>query len=247
LVKLCGYLPLAIRIVGSSLRSKINLSAETMIQRLREDKNRLELVESSFWAAFEQLAPEMQVKLLALSVFPGSFEGCAAAAVFALAYEKAEDDLGSMLEYGLIDFDPVTSRYQQNDLLRLFCKKEAAKVDHKELETWETRFLEYFHNLLKQVLAPPQTEDAAEPATINIKALKLLSFEQHNLQSCLKYSLGKKNYFLAWKFAASLQEFLYLQQQNIGGSLQNWNELLNPVLETVEKERKADTQPVQQL
>jgi hypothetical protein len=51
-------------------------------------------------------------------LFRGSFDNYAAASLFNESYEKAEDKLGMLLEYSLIDFDPKTSRYSQNELVK---------------------------------------------------------------------------------------------------------------------------------
>ena len=63
---------------------------------------RLKLVESSFITSLETYESSIRHNLLALSLFPGSFDGISAAALFGCGYEHAQDSLGVLLEYSLL-------------------------------------------------------------------------------------------------------------------------------------------------
>jgi hypothetical protein len=97
-----------------------------------------------------------------VSLFRGSFDNAAAASLFNESYEKAEDSLGLLLEYSLIDFDPKSSRYTQNELVRYHklpknnyfvkLKLHALSTAYKEVDPatiaeWKTRLVNHYIKL----------------------------------------------------------------------------------------------------
>ena len=60
LAKLCGCLPLALRNAASALAEKKNLNVADYVERLKDARKRLDLVEASFSLSYELLTPELQ-------------------------------------------------------------------------------------------------------------------------------------------------------------------------------------------
>jgi hypothetical protein len=129
IVKLCGYLPLPIRIVGSTLARSPNVTPKEMIKHLSDESKRLELLAASpFHAAFDLYPEDVKKHLMAISVFPGSFDIEAAQAVFGLSAVDTQAKLTMLIELNEIEYNVVSGRYMQNDLLRLYCQKKAEAV-----------------------------------------------------------------------------------------------------------------------
>ena len=106
LAKLCGCLPMALRNAAYALKEKPNLSVADYVKRLRDARKRLELVEASFSLSYELLTPELQRLWSLLSVFPADFDLAGAAAVWEMEQIPAEDALGELVKWSLVDFLP---------------------------------------------------------------------------------------------------------------------------------------------
>eukprot|EP00005_Dracoamoeba_jomungandri_P002603 CAMPEP_0174257250 /NCGR_PEP_ID=MMETSP0439-20130205/6412_1 /TAXON_ID=0 /ORGANISM="Stereomyxa ramosa, Strain Chinc5" /LENGTH=1081 /DNA_ID=CAMNT_0015340255 /DNA_START=174 /DNA_END=3419 /DNA_ORIENTATION=+ len=163
-LSLCGYLPLAIRMVGSMIRRKINVPPSTIIERLKGDE-RMSLVPHSFVTSFSSYDPQIQQHLMTISVFPGSFDGAAATSVFKESYVTTQDNLGLLLDYGLLDFDVTKCRYQQNDLLRHFCFMKAQAYNGGEtLRKWQKRFIKHYQMKMMIELEAIERQERKEEA-----------------------------------------------------------------------------------
>ncbi len=124
LAKLCGCLPLALRNAASALAEKKNLNVADYVERLKDARKRLDLVEASFSLSYELLTPELQRLWCLLSVFPADFDLAGAAAVWEMETDPAEEALGELVKWSLVDFLPSASgeggRYRLHDLARVF-------------------------------------------------------------------------------------------------------------------------------
>jgi tetratricopeptide (TPR) repeat protein len=106
LAKLCGYLPLALRLTASALAERVDLSPADLIRRLTDTQKRLELTgaEASLRLSYDLLPRELQKLWRALAVFPDSFDRAAAVAVWKLEADKAHDVLSELVRLSMIDF-----------------------------------------------------------------------------------------------------------------------------------------------
>ena len=124
LAKLCGCLPLALRNAASALAEKKNLNVADYVERLKDARKRLDLVDASFSLSYELLTPELQRLWGLLSVFPADFDLAGAAAVWEMEPAPAEEALGELVKWSLVDFLPSASgeggRYRLHDLARVF-------------------------------------------------------------------------------------------------------------------------------
>jgi tetratricopeptide (TPR) repeat protein len=105
---LCGYLPLALRLTASALAERIDLSPADLIRRLQDSQTRLKLtgVDASLRFSYDLLASEPQKLWRALAVFPADFDRAAAAAVWKLEADPAQDALGELVRYSLLEYAP---------------------------------------------------------------------------------------------------------------------------------------------
>ena len=88
LAKLCGYLPLALRSVASTLAKRVDISPEAYAQRLAEGREKLEAVEASLCLSYNLLSAELQKLFRILSVFPETFDAPGAASVWELEPDR---------------------------------------------------------------------------------------------------------------------------------------------------------------
>jgi hypothetical protein len=119
LARLCGGLPLALRLAGSALADRPDFTPAAYARRLAEAKERFGEVEASLALSYELLSAALQRLWRALAVFPGTFDAPAAAATWALERTAAEDALGSLVTSSLVAWEATVQRYRQHDLARL--------------------------------------------------------------------------------------------------------------------------------
>ena len=144
LAELCGYLPLALRSVGSALAARIDLRAANYVLKLRDARERLKLTatEASLLLSYDLLASELQKRFRSLAVFPDTFDLAAASTVWDARKENAQEALGRLLAYSLVDFNPATNRYALHDLVRLFAD---TRLVPPEREVAQARHATYYH------------------------------------------------------------------------------------------------------
>jgi tetratricopeptide (TPR) repeat protein len=123
LAKLCGYLPLALRLAGSALAERRTLTPEAYVKRLEDAQTRLELVEASLSLGYGLLSEELQRAWCALAVFPDTFDLAAAAAVWDVEENLAQDRLDELVRYCLADWNEASARVRLHDLARLIANK----------------------------------------------------------------------------------------------------------------------------
>lgn len=144
LARLCGWLPLALRLSAGLLAADDPQDVGRFLARL--ERERLEAladpddpassVEASLRLSYEALGEAARAALCQLSVFPSSFDREAAGAVLAGAGE-ADELLGLLRRRSLLEWDGALGRYSQHDLLRAFAEArlkgaEAARLRHAQ-------------------------------------------------------------------------------------------------------------------
>jgi tetratricopeptide (TPR) repeat protein len=122
MTELCGYLPLALRLAGSALAERIDLSPAEYLEKLAEAQTRLDLVEASLDLSYQLLDPDLRRLWRLLAVFPATFERQAAGAVWEFETEPTQDALSQLVRYSLVAWDPAVGRYRLHDLARLFAQ-----------------------------------------------------------------------------------------------------------------------------
>ncbi|CAG1010987.1 Regulatory protein AfsR [Anaerolineales bacterium] len=131
IAKLCGYLPLALRVAASTLATHVNLDPADYLRKLTDKQKRLELVEASIGLSYELLPPDLRQTWCKLSIFPDSFDEKAAAAVLELKPGRLLDVLGELVKGSLVEWNDVAKRYRLHDLVRLFAQKRLSKDEQQ--------------------------------------------------------------------------------------------------------------------
>ena len=139
---LCGRLPLALRVAASAIAERRNLSPADYARRLRDARHRLSQlkeVDVVLNESCELLDEESRRRWRMLAVFAKTFDESAAAAVWEMEEDAANDALGDLLTYSLIEYDTASSRYSLHDLARIFAdgrlsdiERDAAKQRHAQ-------------------------------------------------------------------------------------------------------------------
>ncbi|MEV7007831.1 helix-turn-helix domain-containing protein [Streptosporangium sp. NPDC051022] len=149
--RLCGHLPLAVRIAGNRLQSRPGWSPGQLAGRLQDEERRLEAlsagdqaVAATFSLSYRQLSLRAQrtFRRLALAAAP-DFGVPLTAVVAELDLFEAEDALEELVELGLLQ-SPYVGRYRFHDLVRLYARArlseqepiEEQRVARRRMEAW---------------------------------------------------------------------------------------------------------------
>ncbi|WP_214410866.1 AfsR/SARP family transcriptional regulator [Sphaerisporangium fuscum] len=117
-LRLCGRLPLAIRISAARLQHRPRWSVSYLAGRLRDHRRLLDGVSAAFALSYEQLHEDERRMFRLLGLVPGrDIDACGAAALAGIPEEEAEELLEGLLDaHMLLQFEP--GRYTFHDLLR---------------------------------------------------------------------------------------------------------------------------------
>ncbi|MEO3754178.1 helix-turn-helix domain-containing protein [Streptomyces sp. B6B3] len=141
LVRLCGRLPLALRIAGSRLAGSVGrldpAPARRLAGLLRHKEHRLDClgygdqhVRTAFEMSYRQLPPEIRGLFRLLTLVPGpDFGAEVAASLTALAPADAEAALDELADAGMVEPAPAAFRYRYHDLVRLFAAEALERED----------------------------------------------------------------------------------------------------------------------
>jgi tetratricopeptide (TPR) repeat protein len=171
IARLAGCLPLALRLAGSALAERLELSPTDYARRLRE---KLDPVEASLNLSYELLSRELQRLWCLLAVFPGSFDARAAAAVWNLEAESATDALGSLVRSSVVEREDIEGRYRLHDLSRRFVDR---RLESTEKEAFRRRHAEHYLGALRE--AGDLYEKGGESLLLS---LRLFDTEWANIQ-----------------------------------------------------------------
>ena len=135
IVSLCGYLPLAVRIVGARLKSREYWDLQTVRDHLRNESRRLDElklgdreVRASFALSYDERPGEEQQLFGLLGMLTGpTFTPWVAAALLDIQVGEAEELVARLVDSTLLEPDGHDvnghMRYRFHDLLRLFARE----------------------------------------------------------------------------------------------------------------------------
>lgn len=138
IVDLCGGLPLALRIVGTKLRSRPHLTAASLAERLEDERTRLdELVggdreiRASFLLSYDSLDEEHQRAFRLLALMPDNgLPPWAVAAVLDVDFRTSERLVEDLVDVNLVEAAP--GRYRFHDLIRLYAQEKLVGDDERD-------------------------------------------------------------------------------------------------------------------
>ncbi|GAA3509808.1 XRE family transcriptional regulator [Streptosporangium album] len=136
LARLCGGLPLALRIVGNRLASRPGWRPGELVERLTDEERRLDQfkagdlkIASAFAMSYDQLGDLAQQGFRRLALVPGhDFDSALAAVVAGTSIEDAWDALDELVDLGLLQ-DGRSGHYRFHDLVRLFARERLHTED----------------------------------------------------------------------------------------------------------------------
>jgi hypothetical protein len=151
IIRLCGYLPLAIGMLASQLRHHPAWSAAALAAELASARDRLSLmhaenlsVAAAFGLSYQDLSGDQQRLFRRLGLHPGpSIDGYAAAALDGTTLDAARRGLDELYDQHLLT-EPARGRYQLHDLLREHARTLAAADNRAESGEAVGRLLDYY-------------------------------------------------------------------------------------------------------
>ncbi|WP_067136150.1 AfsR/SARP family transcriptional regulator [Microtetraspora malaysiensis] len=125
-LRLCGYLPLAIRISAARLQHRPRWTVSYLAGRLRDHRRLLDGVSAAFALSYEHLHEAEQHMFRLLGLAPGrDIDAYGAAALAGISEDEAEELLEGLLDaHMLLQLEP--GRYTFHDLLREHARSIAA-------------------------------------------------------------------------------------------------------------------------
>jgi len=211
IIRLCGYLPLAIGMVARQLHHH---PAWTLVGRAAElaaARDRLELmatenlsVAAAFDLSYADLTGDQQRLFRRLGLYPGTdIDAYAAAALDGTNLGTARRGLEALYDQSLLS-EPAPGRYRMHDLIREDARALAGRDDpDRDRDQATARLLDYYQQAgaLADALLARQARIAPAPAAETIlaavpaladreQALAWARAERANLLACLDHAIG---------------------------------------------------------
>jgi tetratricopeptide (TPR) repeat protein/transcriptional regulator with XRE-family HTH domain len=152
IIRLCGFLPLAVGILARQLHHHPSWAAAELADELAMARDRLELmtaenlsVAAAFTMSYARLDDAQQRMFRLLGLHPGAdTDVYAAAALTGLAPRSARQQLDALYSHYLLA-EPARGRYRMHDLIRAHAEVLAAEHDQvAELDAASGRLLDYY-------------------------------------------------------------------------------------------------------
>ncbi|MEW6737387.1 MAG: tetratricopeptide repeat protein, partial [Acidobacteriota bacterium] len=198
MARLCGYLPLALRLAADALSNRKSLSVDDYLKRLAKEQERLKLIDASIILSYGLLSEELQQRWRLLAWFPDYFHLDAVMFMWCLELDHTKDTLDELVGYSLLEWNKNIKRYWLHDLVKIFAK---AKLSEDDEIVAEKRFVNLilssanpksssekgFYYLLRRI--PRVVIRVLESAITNASKLKL-----HKEKELLLYLLLSQTY-----------------------------------------------------
>ncbi|GIG88757.1 tetratricopeptide repeat protein [Plantactinospora endophytica] len=229
LVRLCGYLPLAIAIVAAGMDPDDGISIAELLAELEASQDRLAGIDAyvdgpdpgvvaSFDLSYQRLDVSEQRVLRLLSLTPGAdIDVYGAAALTDLRPDVVRRHLHHLHTYRLID-QPAHGRYQLHDLVAAYVRTHTTSAERDEALA---RLLDYYQytaaladaQLPRRNAPPPRAHEPAGAIHIpdlpgSAAAMTWLRSERANLVACLQHAQRTEQRTRLVDLAASLATLL---------------------------------------
>ena len=238
LAGLCGYLPLAIGMVGRQLAHHPAWTPAGLAGELTAARNRLELmaaenvsVAAAFGLSYEDLDEGQQRLFCRLGLHPGpGIDAYAAAALDDTTVSQARHGLEALYDQHLIT-QPAHGRYRFHDLLREHAHTLAAADDPAGRDAAVTRLLDYYLHTARTASrhfpswtdaegpAPPGRPPAGAPPVSTLRqAAGWLEAERANLHAAAGHAAATARPRYAVLIPAAMDGFLQTRATGIRAS-----------------------------
>jgi transcriptional regulator with XRE-family HTH domain/tetratricopeptide (TPR) repeat protein len=209
IIRLCGFLPLAIGMVARQLRHHPAWSAASRAAELAAAVDRLELmatehlsIAAAFDLSYADLSSNLQRLFRRLGLHPGSeVDGYAAAALDGTGLAAGRRGLEALYDQYLLT-EIAQGRYRMHDLIREHARTMAARIDpDRDRELATARLLDYYSRtaaradalIARQTRPGPPAAAGAIPAAVPAlagqeQALAWARAERAGLLACLDHA-----------------------------------------------------------
>ena len=211
IIRLCGYLPLAIGMLARQLHHHPAWTAADLAADLAATRDRLQLlhaedlsVAAAFDLSYTDLTPAQQRLFRRLGLHPGSgIDGYAAAALDGTDLTAARRGLDALYDQYLLT-EPGPGRYRMHDLIREHARVLAGRADPADdRDGAVARLLDYYQQaagragalIARQARPAPAAADGAVLAAVpsladRDQALAWARAERASLLACLDHATG---------------------------------------------------------
>jgi tetratricopeptide (TPR) repeat protein/DNA-binding XRE family transcriptional regulator len=171
IVRLCGYLPLAVGMLARQLHHHPAWTAADLAAELAAARHRLELmttenlsVAAAFNLSYEDLTEDQRRVFRRLGLHPGTdIDAYAVAALDDTDPAKARRYLEALYDHYLLT-EPVRGRYRLHDLIHEHARALAADDDVAERDAALTRLLDYYlHTARAAARHQPRRASSSQP------------------------------------------------------------------------------------
>jgi tetratricopeptide (TPR) repeat protein/transcriptional regulator with XRE-family HTH domain len=229
LIRLCGYLPLAVGMVARQLHHHPAWSAAGRAAELAAARDRLELiatenlsVSAAFNMSYAELTSDQQRLFRRLGLHPGAdIDSYAVAALDGTGLAAARHGLEALYDQYLLT-EPAQGRYRMHDLLRAHARALADRLDSDGGRDQATaRLLDYYQHtaaladalLARQPRASPAPAAGTSPGAVPApadreQALAWVRAERANLLGCLDHATGTEQHARVIALTAGLAGLL---------------------------------------
>lgn len=255
LVRLCGRLPLALRIAAAHLASYESQTIAEYLSELTEDNRLTRLaieedpevaVRASFDLSYQRLAPQAARLFRMLGLVPGpDFTLPAASALAGTDQSETSRLLDRLIAAHLVEAH-VPGRFQLHDLLRLYAGERGAQIDSEEeraqarhrLLTWYLQGADAASHLLNPTIVRLPREHIPEgriPIASDTQALAWVEVERANLIAAIKHAAEHGPRSFAWHLADTLRGYFYFRM-----TAQEWVDTAEIALQAARDADDAD-------
>lgn len=196
LAALCGYLPLALRVVGSVLRTDATRTIASYLSRLEARQTRLAAlqdpadstlnVEGVLGLSYELLDRPAQAVLEQLSVFTGSFDRVAARTIVKPPSGKRveiTEILAQLYRRNLVSYDLDTERYWLHDLIQVFA---AQRLRTTPMAAARRRHAKYY-----QIVTQKAEDLFKRGGEATVQGLRLFDAESFQIQAAWNWLVAQ--------------------------------------------------------
>ncbi|WP_410593133.1 BTAD domain-containing putative transcriptional regulator [Amycolatopsis sp. lyj-23] len=223
LARLCGYLPLALRIAGARLSAGAQRTAEELVDELGNERTRLaglqvygadDSVRAAFDVSFRGLPGEVAETFLQLGAVPGVLVGPhVLAAAGQITVAEARRRLRALAAHNLIA-ETERDVFVPHDLVRLYLRElaeqELTDKERDEVLGWTVRYYQAVADRARRRLGPVAdpldfsgvlTDDAMPPLPGFAEAHAWFAAEWPNLLAVLDAAYGAGRHDDVWRLA----------------------------------------------
>ncbi|WP_409182830.1 tetratricopeptide repeat protein [Amycolatopsis sp. VS8301801F10] len=232
-VRLCGWLPLAVTLLAGRLRSRPQWTVKDLADELDSTHDRLGRlraedieVAAAFDLSYRELGPGQQQFFRRIGLHPGpELDAHATAAMADLPVAEAGAHLGALYDDHMLE-EPAFDRYRLHDLIREYSRNLSDADDPQENERAVSRLFDYYCDtaadaavhIAKDVTTdglresrPPRRRGARGTRMgSSVEAWRWMRVEAVNLLACADHAIRHGWQHQVVDLSACLAKFLYV-------------------------------------